>query len=76
MPGAASGGDRRGPPPLQAPGSLALAQRDWKGAVSWYIRAFHHDPSDIQVLYRLCRSLTVAGRTGELQEYDTQASCL
>ncbi len=38
-------------------GALALRYHDWRQAAVWYLHAYNHDPSDGQVLYRLCRAL-------------------
>jgi hypothetical protein len=38
----------------------------------WYLRAYNHDPSDGQVLYRLCQALKAAGRTSDTSEFDAR----
>ena len=57
-------------------GALSLRKHDWRQAAMWYLRAYNHDPSDGQVLYRLCQSLRAAGETGELSEYDARFHAL
>jgi tetratricopeptide (TPR) repeat protein len=47
-------------------GALALRRRDWPGAAKWYLRAYEDDPSDGQVLYRLCQALRASGRADVL----------
>ncbi|QEH38341.1 Tetratricopeptide repeat protein [Aquisphaera giovannonii] len=51
---------------LKHRGSAALKGRDWPLAVDWLRRANASDPSDGQVLYRLCQALKVARRSEEL----------
>jgi tetratricopeptide (TPR) repeat protein len=53
-------------------GALALQRHAWPEAAKWYLLAFQHDRSDGQVLYRLCQSLKIAGRTSELLEYESR----
>jgi tetratricopeptide (TPR) repeat protein len=57
-------------------GTLALQRHDWPGSADWYLQAHRHDPSDLPVLYRLCQSLRVAGRTGELLRYEDRFKTL
>ena len=57
-------------------GALAVRKHDWTQAVRWYLRAYHQDRSDGEVLYRLCQALRAAGRAGETGEFDTRLRAL
>jgi tetratricopeptide (TPR) repeat protein len=57
-------------------GALALHRQAWPEAAKWYCLAYQHDRSDLQVLYRLCQSLKVAGRTSELLAYESRLRAL
>jgi hypothetical protein len=51
---------------LKHRGAVALRGQDWPRAVEWYLKSHDRDPSDGQVLYRLCQALKVSGRAVEL----------
>jgi tetratricopeptide (TPR) repeat protein len=57
-------------------GALALGNHDWAQAAIWYLRAYTHDQSDGQVLYRLCQALRAARRTGDTSAFDARFRAL
>ena len=51
-------------------GTVAQDHRDWPGAANAYLRAWHADHSESQVLYRLALALRAASRVREAEQFD------
>ena len=51
-------------------GAFAQSQRDWTTAAACYRRAWDHDPTDGQSLYRLCQVLRASGSTSDLERFE------